>query len=138
MEKRKVRDLVKELRDAIQMQLPEDVEAVISLDIRLKTMPVKSDDKPAANDVVTDQTVETDQTEQTAETEQTEKQKIDMEGLRATLNAFVKTAGKEAAFALVEKYTGGSKNPADIPPDKYNDLMDDMSKAELAPAGEAA
>ncbi len=134
MTKRKVRDLVKELRDAIQMELPEDVEAVISLDIRLKTLPIET-----AEPVPEKTEDKQDGPKPDVETEaKAKKPPPDLDGLRATLNAYVKTAGKDAAFSLVEKYTGGSKNPADIPVEKYNDILDEMSKVEFAPTGEAA
>lgn len=63
---------------------------------------------------------------------------VDLQGLRDTLNAYVGSAGKDKAYALVEKYTGGSRSPADIPADKYNDILDEMDGIELSPRGEAA
>lgn len=135
MEKRKVRDLVKELRDAIQMELPEDVEAVISLDIRLKALPVEVAGPAPGKE---DKPVDPEPVKESEATAKADKPAPDLEGLRATLNAYVKTVGKDAALALVEKYTGGSKNPADIHPEKYNDLLTDMAKVELAPTGDAA
>jgi len=53
---------------------------------------------------------------------------IDLAALRATLNSYVKQVGPDRAIKLVSKYTGGSKNAADIPPDKYMDLVQEIVK----------
>lgn len=44
---------------------------------------------------------------------------IDIGKIKELLNGYARENGTEAAFSLVEKLTGGSKNPADIPKDKW-------------------
>ena len=53
---------------------------------------------------------------------------IDLAALRATLNSYVKQVGPDRAIKLVSKYTGGSKNAADIPAEKYMDLVQEIVK----------
>jgi len=54
---------------------------------------------------------------------------IDLAALRSFLNAYAKKAGASKAINLVKKYTGSeSKNPADIQPDKYMSLVQDVQK----------
>jgi len=48
---------------------------------------------------------------------------IDQIALRNFLNAYAKKAGKTKALKLVQEYAEGSKNPDDIPNEKYNDLV---------------
>jgi len=57
--------------------------------------------------------------------------KIDMEALRAVLNAYAKKVGPTDAIELVKSFTGGSKNPVDIPVEKYNDLLDAIGEIEI-------
>jgi len=53
---------------------------------------------------------------------------IDLAALRSYLNAYVKKAGAKEALILVGKYTDGSKDAADIPVEKYADLVKEISK----------
>jgi hypothetical protein len=46
-----------------------------------------------------------------------------MDKIKTLLNAYAARHGVEAAFGLVEKLSGGSKNPADIPKDQYSYLV---------------
>lgn len=62
---------------------------------------------------------------------------VTLDHLRTMLNAFVKAAGKDKALALVSKYTDGGKNPADINPDDYPDVVAAMGGYELEPVGDA-
>ena len=48
---------------------------------------------------------------------------IDQIALRNFLNSYAKQAGKTKALKLVQEYAEGSKNPDDIPNEKYNDLV---------------
>ena len=43
-----------------------------------------------------------------------------IEDIKKLLNGYASEHGADKAFAMVEKLTGGSKNPADIPKDKYS------------------
>jgi len=62
---------------------------------------------------------------------------ITLDNLRALLNAYVKTAGKDKALNLVGKYSNGTKNPADIPEADYPEIIKAMGGHELEPAGDA-
>ena len=42
-----------------------------------------------------------------------------IDDIKKLLNGYAAKHGVETAFGLVEKLTGGSKNPADIPKEKY-------------------
>jgi hypothetical protein len=43
-----------------------------------------------------------------------------LDDVKKLLNGYAAKHGVEVAFGLVEKLTGGSKNPADIPKEKYS------------------
>jgi hypothetical protein len=49
---------------------------------------------------------------------------LDMDKIKTLLNGYAKKHGVEAAYGLVEKLSGGSKNPADIPKDKYSYMVE--------------
>lgn len=53
---------------------------------------------------------------------------IDLAALRTYLNSYVKKAGAEKAIKLVGKYTSGSKDAADIPVEKYPDIVSEISE----------
>ncbi len=53
---------------------------------------------------------------------------IDLEALRAFLNIYVKRAGASKAINLVKEFTSGSKDPKDIPEEKYKDLVARITK----------
>lgn len=46
-----------------------------------------------------------------------------LDDIKKLLNGYAAKHGVEAAFGLVEKLTGGSKNPADIPKEKYGHIV---------------
>jgi len=51
---------------------------------------------------------------------------IDLLALKNFLNNFVKKAGKEKALSVVKDYANGSVDPAEIPAEKYNDLVTEV------------
>jgi len=56
----------------------------------------------------------------------------DLQSIRDCLNAYAKSVGTAKAIALVKSFTPEkTKNPADIPPEKYNDMLDQMDGVEL-------
>ena len=57
---------------------------------------------------------------------------VDLKGLRALLNAYAKTAGKDKALALVSKFSK-TGNPKDIPTDSYKDVIKAIGGYTLEP-----
>ena len=56
-------------------------------------------------------------------------QEIDLIALRGFLNSLVKEAGKKETLALVKTFTNGdSINPDDIPVEKYQELVNTVTK----------
>ena len=106
---------IKELQEAIKIEFPEGgvsisvvgLDAVKSTDTELAPTPEnkpseyveKIDEKPPILPVNEDTTT--------------------LEDIKKLLNGYAAKNGVEKAFGLVEKLTGGSKNPADIPKEKY-------------------
>ena len=103
---------IKELQEAIKKEFPEGGVSISVVAIDWK-----------------DQIDQTDQNNPSEYVEKmdTEKQPIlpvkeettTIDDIKKLLNGYAAKHGVDAAFGLVEKLTGGSKNPADIPKEKY-------------------
>ena len=94
---------IKELKELMQKEFPE---GGVSITIIGDSSPKKSQ---INNNVPPVPPIDTDS--------------LDMDKIKTLLNGYAKQHGVEAAYTLVEKLTGGSKSPADIPKDKYSYLV---------------
>ena len=109
MSEQTIKDVLEALHDAMQKALPDmDVTINIQVGAKKNTAEVKKEEPVTAPEGAP--------AEATAEAPATE---TNLACLKATLNAYVKAAGKKKTFELVREFTNGSDNPADIPPKKY-------------------
>ena len=115
---------IRRIQEAIALILP-DMDVTVSINLTRKNFP---DEKPIVKEVVWDDT------EVTAESVD-DKHQMDLEQVKSLLNAYVRSAGKDKALALVKKYSNGSGKPADVNPADYHKLIADMDGTVLAPTG---
>lgn len=100
-------DKIKALQGEIQKEFPRGgvyiyvagVEAVEAATTKPSEYVNKIEEKPAVLEVNTETTT--------------------LDDIKKLLNGYAAKHGVETAFGLVEKLTGGSKSPADIPKEKY-------------------
>ena len=115
-------EAVKELEQAIQVAIPG---FVVTVSINLTTLGPTAVKEPEDKEPVKEEPTTEDSSKE-----------LTLDDIRTLLNAYVKSAGKEIAFALVDKFTDGSRNPADIKPEDYRALVAGMGGYDLNPKGD--
>jgi len=111
-------DKIRELKALMQQEFPEGGVSIAIIGETYNSQPVK----PHA-------TEKHEPTEYVKTLEQRppilpiEESNLTMDKIKSLLNAYAAKHGVDAAFGLVEKLSGGSKNPADIPKEKYSYLL---------------
>lgn len=109
---------IRELKALIQQEFPEGGVSIAIVGESYNAQPVKKVEPPATTEHKPTEYAQT--IDEKPPIIPIDQQANSIDDIKKLLNAYAQKHGVEAAFGLVEKLTGGSKNPADIPKDKWS------------------